>query len=163
MKTGLLTGIRIRLYAVLFYASRFCRWLLTDSPRWLRWLSNLSLPKKRANREREDHIYFEAKKALVPFFALFALFLIVLILRLTSGLVGAFLVSGNSVGLFVFLAVMCGLSFWLEHQVMGPEEVQRAMLKKMKKLPRERLFWLMVQANVGLVVITIALFCLLIF
>ena len=65
MKTGLLTGIRIRLYAVLFYASRFCRWLLTDSPRWLRWLSNLSLPKKRANREREDHIYFEAKKALV--------------------------------------------------------------------------------------------------
>ena len=103
------------------------------------------------------------KKALVPFFALFALFLIVLILRLTSGLVGAFLVSGNGVGLFVFLAVMCGLSFWLEHQVMGPEEVQRAMLKKMKKLPRERLFWLMVQANVGLVVITIALFCLLIF
>lgn len=126
-------------------------------------MSNLSLPKKRANREREDHIYFEAKKALVPFFALFALFLIVLILRLTSGLVGAFLVSGNGVGLFVFLAVMCGLSFWLEHQVMGPEEVQRAMLKKMKKLPRERLFWLMVQANVGLVVITIALFCLLIF
>ena len=123
----------------------------------------MSLPKKRANREREDHIYFEAKKALVPFFALFALFLIVLILRLTSGLVGAFLVSGNGVGLFVFLAVMCGLSFWLEHQVMGPEEVQRAMLKKMKKLPRERLFWLMVQANVGLVVITIALFCLLIF
>lgn len=163
MKTGLLTGIRIRLYAVLFYASRFCRWLLTDSPRWLRWLSNLSLPKKRANREREDHIYFEAKKALVPFFALFALFLIVLILRLTSGLIGAFWVSGNGVGLFVFLAVMCGLSFWLEHQVMGPEEVQRAMLKKMKKLPRERLFWLMVQANVGLVVITIALFCLLIF
>lgn len=163
MITSLLTGIRIRLYAVLFYADRFCRWLLTDSPRWLRWLSNLSLPKKRANREREDHIYFEAKKALVPFFALFALFLIVLILRLTSGLVGAFLVSGNGVGLFVFLAVMCGLSFWLEHQVMGPEEVQRAMLKKMKKLPRERLFWLMVQANVGLVVITIALFCLLIF
>ena len=163
MMTSLLTGIRIRLYAVLFYADRFCRWLLTDSPRWLRWLSNLSIPKKRANREREDHIYFEAKKALVPFFALFALFLIVLILRLTSGLVGAFLVSGNGVGLFVFLAVMCGLSFWLEHQVMGPEEVQRAMLKKMKKLPRERLFWLMVQANVGLVVITIALFCLLIF
>ena len=163
MMTSLLAGIRIRLYAVLFYASRFCRWLLTDSPRWIRWLSNLSLPKKRANREREDHIYFEAKKALVPFFALFALFLIVLILRLTSGLIGAFLVSGNGVGLFVFLAVMCGLSFWLEHQVMGPEEVQRAMLKKMKKLPRERLFWLMVQANVGLVVITIALFCLLIF
>ena len=163
MKTGLLTGICIRLYAVLFYASRFCRWLLTDSPRWLRWLSNLSLPKKRPNREREDHIYFESHKALVPFFALFALFLIVLILRLTSGLIGAFLVSGNGVGLFVFLAVMCGLSFWLEHQVMGPEEVQRAMLKKMKKLPRERLFWLMVQANVGLVVITIALFCLLIF
>lgn len=163
MITSLLTGICIRLYAVLFYADRFCRWLLTDSPGWLRWLSNLSLPKKRANREREDHIYFEAKKALVPFFALFALFLIVLILRLTSGLVGAFLVSGNGVGLFVFLAVMCGLSFWLEHQVMGPEEVQRAMLKKMKKLPRERLFWLMVQANVGLVVITIALFCLLIF
>ena len=61
MKTSLLTGIRIRLYAVLFYADRFCRWLLTDSPGWLRWLSNLSLPKKRANREREDHIYFEAK------------------------------------------------------------------------------------------------------
>ena len=62
MMTSLLTSIRIRLYAVLFYADRFSRWVLTDSPRWLRWLANLNLPKKRANREREDHIYFETNQ-----------------------------------------------------------------------------------------------------
>ena len=51
-----------------------------------------------------------------------------------------------------------GLTFWIEHKVMGSEEVQRSMLKKMKKLPRERLFWLMVQANMGLVVLIVTLF-----
>ena len=158
MMTSLLTGIRIRLYAVLFYADRFCRWLLTDSPRWLRWLSNLSIPKKRANREREDHIYFESHKALVPFFALFTLFLMVLVLRLPGGVIVDLLTFGDGIGFFVFLAVMCGLTFWIEHKVMGSEEVQRSMLKKMKKLPRERLFWLMVQANMGLVVLTVTLF-----
>ena len=162
MMTSLLTGIRIRLYAVLFYADRFCRWLLTDSPRWLRWLSNLSIPKKRANREREDHIYFESHKALVPFFALFTLFLMVLVLRLPGGVIVDLLTFGDGIGFFVFLAVMCGLTFWIEHKVMGAEEVQRSMLKKMKKLPRERLFWLMVQANMGLVVLIVTLFYVLI-
>ena len=147
--TSLLAGIRIRLYAVLFYADRFSRWALTDSPRWLRWLANLNLPKKRANREREDHIYFESQKALTPFFVLFTLFLELLIL-------------GKGFGLLVFLGLICGLTFWLEHKVMGTEYVQRGMLKRMRRLPKESLFGLMVQANLGLVLLTIAMFCMLI-
>ena len=103
MMTSLLTGIRIRLYAVLFYADRFCRWLLTDSPRWLRWLANLNIPKKRANREREGHIYFESHKALVPFFALFTLFLMVLVLRLPGGVIVDLLTFGDGIGFFVCL------------------------------------------------------------
>lgn len=162
MMTSLLTGIRIRLYAVLFYADRFSRWALTDSPRWLQWLANLNLPKKRANREREDHIYFESQKALTPFFVLFTLFLFVLILRLTNGFILELLILGKGFGLLVFLGLICGLTFWLEHKVMGTECVQRGMLKRMRRLPKESLFWLMVQANLGLVLLTIAMFCMLI-
>lgn len=162
MMTSLLTSIRIRLYAVLFYADRFSRWVLTDSPRWLRWLANLNLPKKRANREREDHIYFESQKALTPFFVLFSLFLFALILRLTNGLILELLMLGKGFGLLVFLGLICGLTVWLEHKVMGMEQVQRGMLKRMRRLPKESLFWLMVQANLGLVLLTIAMFCMLI-
>ena len=111
---------------------------------------------------KEDHIYFESHKALVPFFALFTLFLMVLVLRLPGGVIVDLLTFGDGIGFFVFLAVMCGLTFWIEHKVMGSEEVQRSMLKKMKKLPRERLFWLMVQANMGLVVLIVTLFYVLI-
>ena len=162
MVERLLLGIRIRLYAVLFYADRFCRWLLTDSPRCLRWLANLNLPKKRANREREDFIYFESKKALVPFFALFALFVILLVLRLAGGVLFPLMMAGNGVGFVVLIALFCGLTFWIEHRTMGSEAVQRGMLKRMKRLPRQRLYWLMVQANVWLLVMTVALFWMLI-
>lgn len=93
---------------------------------------------------------------------MFALFVILLVLRLAGGVLFPLMMAGNGVGFVVLIALFCGLTFWIEHRTMGSEAVQRGMLKRMKRLPRQRLYWLMVQANVWLLVMTVALFWMLI-
>lgn len=93
---------------------------------------------------------------------MFALFVILLVLRLAGGVLFPLMMAGNGVGFVVLIALFCGLAFWIEHRTMGSEAVQRGMLKRMKRLPRQRLYWLMVQANVWLLVMTVALFWMLI-
>lgn len=63
--------------------------------------------------------------------------------------------------LFVFFAAVIALSFVLDRRLLGSDEEQKILLRRMKALPQLRLLRLAVQAYLGLAVMAAAIVLLL--
>lgn len=105
----------------------------------------------------------EAQKAVYPFSINLTIIVFGLFLKLTDFPLALILYETGYFGSALLLIFVLGFSFWLDHKILGSDESQLKILKKMKTLPRKQLFWLMIQANVILVLSTAFAVWLLIF
>lgn len=159
----LLMHVRFRVYAVLFYSRLFVHWQRNSSPRWLRWVFTLGRNLTGSRRSKEYWELLEAQKAVYPFSINLTIIVFGLFLKLTDFPLALILYETGYFGSALLLIFVLGFSFWLDHKILGSDESQLKILKKMKTLPRKQLFWLMIQANVILVLSTAFAVWLLIF
>lgn len=159
----LLMHARFRVYAVLFYSRLFVHWQRNSSPRWLRWVFTLGRNLTGNRRSKEYSELLEAQKAVYPFSINLTIIVFGLFLKLTDFPLALILYETGYFGSALLLIFVLGFSFWLDHKILGSDESQLKILKKMKTLPRKQLFWLMIQANVILVLSTAFAVWLLIF
>ena len=159
----LLMHVRFRVYAVLFYSRLFVHWQRNSSPRWLRWVFTLGRNLTGSRRSKEYSELLEAQKAVYPFSINLTIIVFGLFLKLTDFPLALILYETGYFGSALLLIFVLGFSFWLDHKILGSDESQLKILKKMKTLPRKQLFWLMIQTNVILVLSTAFAVWLLIF
>lgn len=123
-------------------------------------------PRKESDGQRRSKEYselLEAQKAVYPFSINLTIIVFGLFLKLTDFPLALILYETGYFGSALLLIFVLGFSFWLDHKILGSDESQLKILKKMKTLPRKQLFWLMIQANVILVLSTAFAVWLLIF
>lgn len=159
----LLIHVRFRVYAVLFYSRLFVHWQRNSSPRWLRWVFTLGRNLTGNRRSKEYSEIKEAQKAVYPFSINLTIIVFGLFLKLTDFPLALILYETGYFGSALLLIFVLVFSFWLDHKILGSDESQLKILNKMKTLPRKQLFWLMIQANVILVLSTAFAVWLLIF
>lgn len=114
-------------------------------------------------KEKELFEFLEAQKAVCPISISLAIIVLDAFLSLIDLSAEKLLFETGAIGCIAFLIWVLCFSFWMEYKILGSDEVQIKILKRMKTLPRRQLFWLMIQANVALILTTALALWLIIF
>lgn len=147
--TRLMIGASLRLYAVLYFANRLRHWLWNKSPKLIRRMIGIGEPYPKSRRAQESFILVEAQGAVYPF-TMSAAAVLILGFGRVLGFTAQDAMALGGWTLFVFFAAVIALSFVLDRRLLGSDEEQKILLRRMKALPQLRLLRLAVQAYLGL-------------
>lgn len=142
-------GVRLRLYAVLYFSNRFRHWLWNKSPVFIRKWIGIGEAYPKSRKAQEGFILVEAQGAVYPF-TMSAAAVLILALGRAFGFTAEDAMALGGLSLLVFFAGVIALSFFFDRRLLGSDEQQKVLLRRMKTLPQRRLLWLAVEAYLGL-------------
>lgn len=145
----LMIGVKLRLYAVLYFSNRFRHWLWNKSPVFIRKWIGMGQAYPKSRNAQEGFILVEAQGVVYPF-TMSAAAVLILALGRVFGFTAEDAMALGGLSLIVFFAAVIALSFVIDRRLLGSDEQQKVLLRRMKTLPQRDFFRLAVEAYLGL-------------
>lgn len=134
----LIIGVRLRLYAVLYFSNRFRHWLWNKSPTFIRKWIGIGQVYPKSRKAQESFILVEAQGAVYPF-TMSAATVLILALGRAVGFTAEDAMAFGGLSLLVFAGVIA-LSFVFDRKLLGSDEQQKVLLRRMKTLQHQHSF-----------------------